>query len=376
MRIVVIGNLAPSLILFRGTLLAKLASMGHEVFACAPGVHSDVASELKSMGVTYIPVNFDRTGINPFKDFISFFRFLFLFWSTKPDIVLNYTIKPIVYGSIAARMISKATVFSVITGLGYVFIGKSFKQKLLRSFVSKLYGFGLSGNEAIFFLNPDDLKLFKELKLVGNLQKTVLLNGEGVDLEQYGQVPPQAGKQVFLLIARLLYDKGIGEFVSAAQLLKEKYPAAVFRLLGPYDNNPAAINQTEVNSWLEQGIIEYLGECNDVRPHIADCTVYVLPSYREGTPRTVLEAMAMGRPIVTTDVPGCRETVLDGENGFMVPARDVKTLAAAMEKFILRPGLTVSMGKRSRELAVEKYDVHKVNNVFLKAMGLCSETDS
>lgn len=368
-----IGNLAPSLILFRGTLLAKLASMGHEVIACAPGDYCEVASELKSMGVTYKAINFDRTGINPFKDILSFFRLLQFFRRTKPDLVLNYTIKPVIYGSIAAKMAGIANVYSIITGLGYVFIGKSLRQKLLKPFVSNLYSFGLSSNRAIFFLNPDDLKLFKEQKLVDSSQETLLLNGEGIDLEQFCRVPPRSGQPVFLLIARLLYDKGISEFVAAARALKEKHPDAVFRILGPYDNNPAAISRVEVDSWLEQGSIEYLGECNDVRPYIADCSVYVLPSYREGTPRTVLEAMAMGRPIVTTDAPGCRETVLEGENGFLVPVRDAEALAAAMEKFILHPELIGTMGDRSRALAVEKYDVHKVNDVILRAMGLCDE---
>jgi glycosyltransferase involved in cell wall biosynthesis len=174
----------------------------------------------------------------------------------------------------------------------------------------------------------------------------------------------------FLLIARLLRDKGIVEYVEAAKRLRAGHPNARFRLLGPMDPNPAGLSADVLERWRAEGAIEYLGEAADVRPHLRACTVYVLPSYREGMPRTVLEAMAVGRAIVTTDAPGCRETVVEGENGFLVPPRDVGALADAMRRFIVEPGLAIAMGQRSRAIALQRFDVHRVNAVMLEAMGL------
>ena len=182
--------------------------------------------------------------------------------------------------------------------------------------------------------------------------------------------PPQAETVIFLIIARLLWDKGIGEFVSAARLLKEKYPEVRWQIVGPFDNNPSAIHREDVVKWQEDGLIEYMGATEDVRPYLEKASVYVLPSYREGTPRSVLEAMAMGRPVITTDAPGCRETVIDGVNGFLVPVRDKVALAAAMEKLILDKELMAKKKKKGREIAESRYDVHKVNLSILRPMEL------
>jgi glycosyltransferase involved in cell wall biosynthesis len=198
----------------------------------------------------------------------------------------------------------------------------------------------------------------------------VVVNGSGVDLDKFVFISPLKVKPVFLLIARLIGDKGIREFVQAAQLIQRSYPDCRFLLVGGLDSNPDAISQIELDDWIHNGMVEYLGRLDDVRPAIARASVYVLPSYREGTPRSVLEAMAMGRAIITTDAPGCRETVIDGENGFLVPVKSVDALVDAMTRFIEDPDLAVRMGKRSREIAEEKYDVHKVNAVMLKEMGI------
>ena len=195
------------------------------------------------------------------------------------------------------------------------------------------------------------------------------MNGSGVDVAEYS-VAPLPDKPCFLLIARLLGDKGVREYAQAAQLVKAVYPQAVFRLVGWIDDNPDAITQRELDQWVDSGLLDFLGRLHDVRPAISDCSVYVLPSYREGTPRTVLEAMAMGRAVITTDAPGCRETVVDGDNGFLVPVNDVNALADAMIKMIDTPGLAASLGERSRRIAEEKYDVHKVNTAMLEGMGI------
>lgn len=373
MKIVLISNYADSLMSFRGALLSELVNKGHEVIACAPGENEQVSNELHSIGVKYRAIELDRTGVNPVKDFISLLKLMSLFRKESPDMVVSYTIKPTLYASLAARLAGVPHFFSVITGLGYTFMNETYKQRLLNLLVRGLYKVALSENQSVFFLNPDDLSLFLKNGLVKDAKRTVLINGEGLDLNYFRKIPLLIKPPTFLLIARLLKDKGIIEYVEASRILKKHYPHVVFRLVGPRDTNPSAIQEAQVGEWQKEGIIEYLGETRDVRPFIADCSVYVLPSYREGTPRTVLEAMAMGRPIVTTDAPGCRETVIEGENGFLVPIKNADALVQAMERFIVQPELIEKLGKRSREIAEEKYDVHKVNAVIMKTMGLLDE---
>jgi glycosyltransferase involved in cell wall biosynthesis len=228
----------------------------------------------------------------------------------------------------------------------------------------------LRSAKVVFFQNPDDQQVFRARGILSPNSSSVVVNGSGVDLDKFVFISPLKVKPVFLLIARLIGDKGIREFVQAAQLIQRSYPDCRFLLVGGLDSNPDAISQIELDDWIHNGMVEYLGRLDDVRPAIARASVYVLPSYREGTPRSVLEAMAMGRAIITTDAPGCRETVIDGENGFLVPVKSVDALVDAMTRFIEDPDLAVRMGKRSREIAEEKYDVHKVNAVMLKEMGI------
>jgi glycosyltransferase involved in cell wall biosynthesis len=373
MKIAVIAGLAESLINFRGPLLTTLAKSGHEVIAIAPGENPEIACKLRDIGVSYCAVELERTGMNPVRDLRALFRMTSRLRSISPDIVLGYTIKPVIFGSLAARLAGVPHIFSIITGLGYAFMEQSLKQSMVNRIVSCLYRIGLAFNEKVFFQNPDDMSLFCRQRLIGNGDKAELVNGSGVDLDYFEQVPSQTARPVFLLIARLLKNKGIDEYAEAARILKTRYPTAEFRILGPFDSNPAAVEKRRISEWQKAGIIKYLGETSDVRPFIAEASVYVLPSYREGTPRSVLEAMAMGRPVVTTTAPGCRETVIDGENGFLVPVKDKHALARAMEKFIVNPDLVATMGRRSREIAEDKYDVHKVNSVIMEAMGLTDE---
>ncbi|MCL4454978.1 MAG: glycosyltransferase family 4 protein, partial [Deinococcus sp.] len=217
--------------------------------------------------------------------------------------------------------------------------------------------------------NPDDLKVFRERRLLNDPSKAVLINGSGVDVEHFRPEPlPQ--EVSFLLIARLLRDKGVREFVEAARKVRRDHPQVRFRLVGWLDDSPSSITQAEVDGWVNEGTVEFLGRLEDVRPAIAQSTVFVLPSYREGTPRTVLEAMAMGRAVITTSAPGCRETVVDEDNGFLVPVRDAEALAQAMRRFLENPTLAAQMGARGRAVAEAKYDVRKVNRVIREAMEL------
>ncbi|MGH6943225.1 MAG: glycosyltransferase family 4 protein, partial [Geminicoccaceae bacterium] len=289
----------------------------------------------------------------------------------RPDLVLGYTPKGVIYGAGAARLAGIPRIYTMISGLGYPFIeGRELKRRLLKRTMLALYRRSLAYSRAVFFQNRDDLDEFRRLRLISDRQTVVRVEGSGVDTEHFAAAPVPEGPPAFLLIARLLRDKGIFEYVEAARRLRARHPDVAFRLLGPADDHPNAIGPEQLDSWRKEGVIEYLGETSDVRPYLSSSTAYVLPSYREGMPRTVLEAMSMGRAVITTDVPGCRETVVPGHNGFLVPLRDGAALADAMERFILQPDLTVAMGARSREIALERFDVRRVNAVMLRTMEL------
>jgi len=371
-RVLIIASFPDSLIKFRGLLIDALLEAGQQVHIAVPNLppDGDVALALADKGVRVHNVPLRRTGLNPITDIELVFSLAALMWRLRPQYVLSYTIKPVVYGSIAAWLVGVKRRFALVTGLGYAFTGTaSGKRALLRRLIQRLYRFALKRTHRVFFQNPDDETLFRAFRLLPETVPSSVVNGSGVDVSEYS-VAPLPDKPCFLLIARLLGDKGVREYAQAAQLVKSVHPEAVFRLVGWIDDNPDAITQRELDQWVDSGLLEFLGRLDDVRPAISGCSVYVLPSYREGTPRTVLEAMAMGRAVITTDAPGCRETVVDGDNGFLVPVKDINALADAMIKMVDTPGLAASMGERSRRIAEEKYDVHKVNAAMLEGMGI------
>ncbi len=372
MKIVIIPHDTKFLLIFRGQLLNEMIKAGHEVIVCGPGENPDYIKQFSEMGITYISNPLDRTSLNPLKDLYALQSIYRILKQVKPDVVMNIAMKPGIYGSLVAYLARIPHIYSLMTGLGYVVLKSNFKERIINRIVCILFRLVMPKNEIVFFQNPDDLSLFVQSKFIAK-NKAVLVNGSGINLDQFQQVPVVDGSPVFLMIARLVRYKGIVEFVDAARSLKQRYPQAVFRLVGGPDSNPTALPQSLINQWHNEGVIEYCGETSDVRPFIRQASVYVLPSYREGTPRTVLEAMAMGRPIVTTDTPGCRETVVDGSNGFLVPTRNAQALAQAMERFILNPDLIKEMGQRSRELAVEKFDIEKVNATMMKEMKLAGQ---
>ena len=269
---------------------------------------------MEKIAVRFHAMPLKRTGLNPLADY-RFLRFFTRFLKAeRPDLMFSYTIKSVIYGSLAAHRAGVPRIFALMTGLGYAFTDGNLKQRLVGRVARALYRRALPHNDAVFFQNPDDLQLFLDLGLLRDARRAVRVNGSGVDLERFGFQPPPSGPPVFLLVARLLRDKGIVEYAEAARLLKPRHPQARFQLVGPHDANPSAISRQQLDAWRSEGIIEYPGATDDVRPFLAGAGVFVLPSYREGTPMSVLEAMAVGRPIVTTDVPGCRETVVPGGN--------------------------------------------------------------
>ncbi len=369
MKVAVIGGYGPSLINFRGSMLCAMKDAGHEVYGIAPEDSPDVPARLAAMGINYVPAPIRRTGMNPVRDLATVYSLFKILRKIKPDAVLSYTIKPVIYGSLAAKMAGVPSIFSMITGLGYAFGETSGKRAILFQLVKAMYRCGLATNNGVMFQNPDDRNLFVELGIIGRNKRTVITNGSGVDLGHFCTMPIKRDAPVFLCISRLLKEKGVREFAQASIVLKKKYPEAQFRLVGPHDPGPDSISEKVIAEWKAAGV-DCVGPVDDVRDELENCSVYVLPSYREGTPRSVLEAMSTGRAIVTTDAPGCRETVIDGENGFMVPVKDVPALKRAMEKFITSPELITTMGGKSCDLAAHKYDVNKVNTTIMNAMGL------
>lgn len=369
LRVIVIGGVARSLVTFRGPLMKAMVDLGHEVIACAPNAPPEVEAGLAQIGVRYQHVPLFRAGLNPVWDARTLVALRRLFLVERPDRVLAYTAKPVIYACLAARWAGSPPVYGMITGVGYAFGTDSRRQELVGRVVQALYRHALKRSAGVFFQNPDDRSLFARLMLVPDEVPVTLVNGSGVDLAWY-QPQPLPPEPVFLLVARLITEKGLREYFESARQLKALYSQARFMLAGALDANPTSVKKDELDRWQVDGVIEYLGRLDDVRPAFTAARVYVLPSYREGTPRTALEAMATGRPVITTDAPGCRETVVDGENGLLVPVKDVAALKNAMERFILEPELAQRMGEASLRRVTEKYDVRKVNSVIINAMGL------
>lgn len=343
---------------------------GYQVHVVAPYMEKDLLGALEACSIVVHQITLHRTGLNPLTDLASLYYITKLLKAIKPEKVLSYTIKPVIYGSIAAKLSGVPAIYSLITGLGYAFTGEATgKRKVIQKILRRLYKMALAMNKDVFFQNEDDKALFRKLDLIPVSLTPTVVNGSGINVENFTVVPFNDTCD-FLLIARLLADKGVREYAQAAKRLKQTHPEATCRLVGWIDDNPDAIKQSELNEWIDLGYIEYLGRKGDVKPSLSQCNVYVLPSYREGTPRTVLEAMAMGRPIITTDAPGCRETVIDGENGFLVAVKDSDAIYKCMVDFIEQQELIIKMGAKSRLVAEQKFDVHKVNYKMLKTMGL------
>jgi glycosyltransferase involved in cell wall biosynthesis len=372
-KIAIIGSQAFALWNFRGPLIQEMVERNLEVYALAPDYDNETRERVKQLGAKPVQYRLSRTGLNPFRDAVDFLGLIATLRRIRPDVSFFYTIKPVIYGTLAAWVVGVPRRFAMIEGLGYAFTApgerEAMKRRVVRTIAQFLYKLALRRATKVFFLNPDDLNEFVQKRLVFS-EKVFLLGPIGVDLRAFTPAPPVSEPITFLLAARLLREKGVLEFVEAARRIKAKYSNTRFIILGGLDTNPGAISKKEVDGWVKEGLIEWPGHVADVRPYLAQASVFVLPSYREGVPRSIQEAMAMARPIITTDAPGCRETVIQGVNGFLVPVRNVDALVSAMERFINKPELIERMGKESRRIAEERFDVHKFNQVLLEAMGL------
>jgi glycosyltransferase involved in cell wall biosynthesis len=369
MKFLMIAGFADDVIPFRGDLINALLDKGLEVHLALPDLEkgSNLEKIFLDKGIKLHHVDMQRAGMNPLADLNTLWQLIGLIRKVKPDIVFTYLIKCVIYGLLAATLLKVPRRFALITGLGYAFQGEG-QRGMLQKLAQGLYAVALKGSHKTFFQNNDDLALFRELGILTADSPAYVVNGSGVNMQHYALTPLPKGPPRFLTIARFLIDKGVREYANAARIVKAKYPDVRFSIVGWLDENPSAIKQEEMDGWIAEGILENIGRLKDVRPAIADCSIYVLPSYREGVPRSTLEAMSMGRGVITTNAVGCKETVVEGENGFLVPVRSVDELAQAMLKIVENPELVNRFGQRSFELVKEKYDVHKVNQVMLEEM--------
>ncbi|MEK4850298.1 glycosyltransferase family 4 protein [Paenibacillus sp. FSL H7-0756] len=364
MKIIMISGYTPSLLNFRGDLIKAMVAKGYEVIAVGP--ESGYEEQLAELGARFAQLPLVRTGTNPLNDLTLILKIYKFIKSERPDLVFSYTIKPVIFGSIAARMAGVKNIHAMLTGLGYVFTARGKKAAIIRSISKTLYKVALKSCKRVLFQNPDDLNEFVSQQLVDK-SKTALINGSGVNMDYFSAVPlPQ--ETSFLMICRIIKDKGVTEYLRAAEIVKQSYPQINFSLVGPFDTNPNSLSYEAIQPFIDSKIVDYLGEAKDVRPFIEAASVFVLPSYREGTPRTVLEAMAMGRAIITTDAPGCRETVVHGVNGFLVPVKDVNSIVEAMIFLIENNDDLIRKAGKSLEICKEKYEVNKVNNSVMNIL--------
>jgi glycosyltransferase involved in cell wall biosynthesis len=352
----VLGGLSASLVNFRGPLIQALLADGHLVTAVAGNYDAQVEMTLRSWGADYTAVKLSRSGMNPFSDLGTLWTLVRLIRRVKPHIFLGYTVKPVTLGLIAARLAGTPQRYGMVTGLGYAFTpGREIKRLVAKLASSLAYWLALRHADGVIFQNGDDEKEFRARGFLSAQTDILRVAGSGVDVEAFAQKPLPSGVN-FLMIARLLLDKGIREYLAAARVVRERIGLARFVLAGPFDPNPATLSRAELERATAEGTVEYVGEVADVRPLLEACSVYVLPSYREGMPRTVLEAMAVGRAIITTNTPGCRDAIADGENGMLVPPRNAVLLAEAMITLADAPERIAAMAEQSRRRAERHFD--------------------
>lgn len=371
--ITIVSHYAASIVNFRGALIHDLIAAGCDVSVLAPDWTAEQQAAVTALGASIGHVPVSRMGLNIFNDLRTFFALLTHFRQSRPRVVFTYSAKTNVWGILAAAVARTPRRVAMVEGMGYAFTEgpegrRTFKQRMLGRVITTLYRAAFKFADRVVVLNPDDLR---ELESSCGLPhgKALLLGGIGIDLKEWSAVPPHCRPLTFTFVGRMLREKGVFEFLSAAKVFKARHPETRFLMLGDVDTNPGAIHKSELEAASASGTIQWPGQV-DIKPWLSVTSVFVLPSYREGVPRSSQEAMALGRPVITTDVPGCRETVVEGVNGFLVPARDVHSLVGAMERFIENPQLIESMGAESRRLAEERFDVRVVNRRLLEAMGV------
>ena len=375
-KIIIIGTIASSLYTFRKELILSLLAKGYTVYAFTSDSNETELAKIAQLGAMPTYYKLSRGGLNPYEDLSNTISLYQKIKKIQPDIVLSYFIKPVIYGTLAAKLARVPKKIAMIEGLGFAFTeqpeGYSKKAKIVQRVQVALFKLALPLADKIIFLNPDDVKDLLQSHSIP-VRHYEVLGGIGLKLDDYPYRPvnPRNNETNFLFIGRLLKEKGIFDFIEAAKIVKQQYPKAKFTVLGNIDaDNPGALHSEQVQELVATGLIDYPGQVSNVVDWIANSDVFVLPSYREGVPRSTQEAMAVGRAVITTDVPGCRETVIDSKNGFIVPKWNPQALAEKMVHFIENPEQIQVMGEQSYKIAQEKFDAHKVNERLLKILGV------
>lgn len=373
MKILLIGNQASTIILFRKNVIEQLVSRGVSVHVLTMDYDSEKFQQISQFGAVPEQYHFSRSGMNPLSDMINTFALSKKIRNIDPDVVFSFFPKPVIFGTLAAKLAGVKRIYNLLEGLGFCYTAHlkkdSFKKQILKNVQTFLYKVTLPRAKKVLFLNRDDYHdLIVQNKIA--IADAEVIGGIGVNLSEYAYSSPATDTIHFGMVSRLLVEKGVREFVQAAKLVKEKYPAVRFSIAGAIDDNPGGITREQLDLWKKEGHVEFLGQISNVKGYLTDLSVFVLPSYREGIPRSTQEAMSIGRAVITTDVPGCRETVRHGSNGFMIPPWNVEALADAMVAFITDPQQIVLMGQESRRMAEEKFDENvatdKLINILLE----------
>ncbi len=377
MKIAILGNQARAMGNFWSVLIRQMRDKGHEVLCILPSPLPDEdpawEAALLELGAEIIHYPLDRKGLNPLRDLSTLLALRSLFKAVKPDLLFAFTIKAVIYGALAAALAGhppKNRRHVMITGLGYSFEGGGLVRNLLMQVARCMYRIAFMCVHTVFFQNNDDRALFEKLSILPHSVAVRMCKGTGVDLDRFALQTERPASPVFLFVGRLLEAKGLRELYQAARMVKQEFPEASFRILGPVERGVGSVSLEEVQVWQREGIIEYMGETRDVRPYLAEAGVVVLPSWREGTPCSLMEAMGTGRAVVAADAPGSREVVRDGVNGYLVPVKNPEALAAALKRFIVDPTLAERMGMAGRGLMEREFGAGIVADGILRDMGL------
>lgn len=366
MKVVIAASSGISLKNFRGDLIKRIRELGHEVICISNESNDEMLGIISELGTQYIQINCRRTGTNPFRDLRVISAYKKALKELKPDVFLAYMSKPIAYGGYAAKKLKISNCFYLVNGLENAYYRSDLKSKILRLILNWFYKNAFSNAKAVIFQNSDD-----PIKIRKTYCKTnrYIVFGSGVNMDSFPKCDLPQNFNV-LICSRLLWSKGIREFVEAAKLVKRRYPSIVFTVVGGFDDNQESLSKSEMDKLVSDGVVEYKGFQSNVKPFLENSSVFVLPSYHEGLPRSVLEAMATGRPIITTNAPGCKETVIDGYNGYLVDVGDYEVLSKKIITLYENTELLLTMANNSYELCKKKFEVSVVNKQLLNILEL------
>jgi glycosyltransferase involved in cell wall biosynthesis len=365
-KVVIVVGFGTSLVNFRGELIRSIVADGHQVWGMAPEDDPKVRAGVEALGAQYEVVPFNRTSLNPLDDLKGMRALTRKLEGIRPDVVLSATLRIASWGSLAAEYAQVPKRVAMVTGMGTAFTAEGPKGQLMAFVAKRLMKRAFRRVSQVIVQNPDDQRALLDLGVIDPARLAVV-NGSGVDITKFEASLLPAGPPRVLMIARLLVEKGVREYAAAASIVRKTRPDVQFDLVGPLEDHSSGIERAEVEGWKD---IVWHGQQDDVRPWIQQCALYCLPSYREGTPRTVLEALAMSRPVVTSDAIGCRETIIDGVEGFLVPPKNAEALAGALLRILDDPVRHQAMASRARRRAEEKYDVNLINREMRRLMGV------